>query len=107
MFSPKLRAASPWLDQEVSKPVDLYFQNLLPPPRGFSEISKLVDADDLWRSLPSSPSPDRGPPNLQQVRQFSLVAPLLVALPQVAPCRPTFFGMEEILLASPEDDACR
>ena len=104
MFSPKLRAASPWLDQEASNPVDLYFQNLLSPPRGFSEISKLVDADDLWRSLPSSPSPDRGPPNLQQVRQSSLV---LVALPQVAPFRPTFFGMEEILLASPEDDACQ
>ena len=98
MFSPKLRPASPWLDQEASKPFDLYFQNLLSPPRGFSAISKLVDADDLWRSLPSSPSPDRGPPNLQQV---------LVALPQVAPFRPTFFGMEEILLASPEDDACR
>ena len=98
MFSPKLRAASPWLDQEASKPFDLYFQNLLSPPRGFSEISKLVDADDLWRSLPSSPSPDRGPPNLQQV---------LVVLPQVAPFRPTFFGMEEILLASPEDDACQ
>ena len=98
MFSPKLRSASPWLDQEASNPVDLYFQNLPSPPRGFSEISKLVDADDLWRSLPSSPSPDRGPPNLQQV---------LVALPQIAPCRPTFFGMEEILLASPEDDACQ
>ena len=98
MFSPKLRPASPWLDQEASNPVDLYFQNLLSPPRGFSEISKLVDADDLWRSLPSSPSPDRGSPNLLQV---------LVALPQVAPFRPTFFGMEEILLASPEDDACQ
>ena len=98
MFSPKLRPASPWLDQDASKPFDLYFQNLLSPPRGFSETSKLVDADDLWRSLPSSPSPDRGPPNLLQV---------LVALPQVAPCRPTFFGMEEILLASPEDDACQ
>ena len=102
MFSPKLRPASPWLDQEASKPFDLYFQNLLSPPRGFSEISKLLDADDLWRSLPSSPSPDRGPPNLQQVRQSSLVAP-----PLVAPFRPTFFGMEEILLASPEDDACQ
>ena len=98
MFSPKLRPASPWLDQEASKPFDLYFQNLLSPPRGFSEISKLVDADDLWRSLPSSPSPDRGPSNLLQV---------LVALPQIAPFRPTFFGMEEILLASPEDDACQ
>ena len=102
MFSPKLRPASPWLDQEVSKPFDLYFQNLLSPPRGFSAISKLVDADDLWRSLPSSPSPDCGSPNLLHVRQSSLVA-----LPQVAPFRPTFFGMEEILLASPEDDACQ
>ena len=98
MFSPKLRPASPWLDQEASNPVDLYFQNLLSPPISFSEISRLVDPDDLWRSLPSSPSPDRGPPNLLQA---------LVALPQVAPFRPTFFGMEEILLASPEDDACQ